>query len=419
MRKIVFKSPFFWIPIALVAAFLAKTSASYYFNKELPTTSSAQDGLLSSDIAVRGKPKETTGFDFKNHWRQPIPLQGEAPQDFSDVEKSLFPEDCGECHEDQFKDWKDSRHSKSVGPGLLAQLGPPWLDRESIEMCLDCHAPLGEQRMFSKNESGNLVLNSHQVKGLLHKGLICAGCHVRRHVRYGPEPKEPQENDLPHNGFVEVKNFGASEFCRPCHQFEEYHRRVAGKLVEDTYEQWKASGYAKKGVQCADCHMPQRRHLWKGIHDPEMVKNGVDIKAVKNGSIVNVSITSKKVGHLFPTYVTPQVVVRATYSFENRSKVVGEEWIGWYVELNLSGERFDTRIPPGETARFRFDFPDVMGEYKIEVLVFPDDFYNRFFNSLLGNIPGGVDIKLLKKAIDETEKSSYTLFEKSWSASGD
>jgi hypothetical protein len=417
MWKIV-KSPLFWIPLALVVAIGVKTSAFYYFSEQLPPTSTATEGdWLFGDAAPQKKPMETSGFDFKNHWSQPIPLQGEAPSDFSDEEKSLFPEDCGECHKDQFNDWSQSRHSKSVGPGLLGQLNPPWLDRESIEMCLDCHAPLGEQRIFAKDGSGGLKLNEDRVDGLLHKGLTCAGCHVRQHVRYGPTPKEPQDADLPHNGFTEVKNFGDSEFCRPCHQFEDFHRRVAGKLVEDTYEQWKASDYAKKGVQCADCHMPDRRHLWKGIHDPEMVKSGVDIKATKNGSIVNVSVTSKNVGHLFPTYVTPQVIVRATHSFEGQSKIIGQEWIGWYVELNLSAERFDTRIKPGETANFKFEFPDAIGKYKIEVMVFPDEFYNRFFNSLLGNVPGGVDVKLLKEAIAETEKSSYTLFEKSWNAS--
>ncbi len=420
MWKIVIKSPFFWISIALVAAFLAKTSVFYYYGEQLHAASSKPDSRFDSAIATHKKPLKKAGFDFRQHWRQPIPLQGDAPEDFSETEKSLFPEDCGECHEDQFKDWSQSRHSKSVGPGLLGQLNPPWLDRESIEMCLDCHAPLGEQRLFAKNKSGDYLLNSHKTKGLFQKGLVCAGCHVRKHTRYGPEPKEPQENDLPHNGFVEAQNFGASEFCKPCHQFEKYHRRVAGKLGQDTYEQWKASGYSAKGVQCADCHMPGRRHLWKGIHDPEMVKSGVEIKAVKHGSSVNVSITSKKIGHLFPTYVTPQVVVRATHILDDHSsKVVGEEWIGWYVELNLSAERFDTRVKPGKTTNFKFEFPDATGKYKIEVKVFPDEFYNRFFKSLRKNLPDGVDAKLLKEALDETEKSSFIIFEKSWSASGE
>lgn len=409
MRKID-KGRFNLILIALAFAVMAGAGVFYF----VQGARAPETGQSAVPDLNKPAPDKTAGFNFKKHWSQPIAPQGAAPADFSDMEKSLFPKDCGECHEEQFNDWRESRHSKAVSPGFLGQLNPPWLNRESIENCLNCHAPLSEQRIYAPDENGEFVINRNRQSGLLHEGLTCAGCHVRKHVRFGPTPKEAPEPPLPHNGFVEVKNFGASEFCRPCHQFEKFHRRVAGKLVEDTYEQWRASEYASKGIQCADCHMPARRHLWKGIHDPEMVKAGVDINAWRDGSNVTVSITNKGVGHLFPTYVTPQVVIQASHTSNGEKKVVEESWIGWYVEIDLSGERFDTRIAPGESHNYLYQIPDSPGEFKVDITVYPDEFYNRFFKALIKNPPQGVDTGMLAKAVKETEESSYKIFEKSW-----
>jgi len=52
-----------------------------------------------------------------------------------------------------------------------------------------------------------------------------------------------------------------------------------GKLLQSTYDEWKASRFARQGVQCQDCHMPDRRHRWRGIHDADMVRSGLTITA--------------------------------------------------------------------------------------------------------------------------------------------
>jgi hypothetical protein len=219
---------------------------------------------------------------------------------------------------------------------------------------------------------------------------------------------------------VEVQNFGSSEFCKPCHQFGPDDNRVAGKLLEDTYDQWKQSRYAKEGVRCADCHMPDRRHLWQGIHDPEMVKQGVTIQAERNRLDFKVAVANTGVGHLFPTYVTPQVVLKAQWIVEGQVEKEFSRWIGWYVELNLSGERFDTRIPPDQSLTTLFRLPEKAnkGVFRVTLTVYPDEFYYRFFKSLIKNPPDGVDLKQIKEAFDETSRSSFTLFEKSWYLSG-
>ncbi|MDP7555001.1 MAG: hypothetical protein QGF31_02345, partial [Nitrospinota bacterium] len=40
-------------------------------------------------------------FSFKEHWKFPIPPQGDPPKNFSNLEASLDPDDCGTCHETQ------------------------------------------------------------------------------------------------------------------------------------------------------------------------------------------------------------------------------------------------------------------------------------------------------------------------------
>ena len=65
--------------------------------------------------------------------------------------------------------------------------------------------------------------------------------------------------------------------------------------------------------------MPDRRHLWRGIHDPAMVRLGLTIVARTGASryragdtiSVTLSVENTRVGHAFPTYVTPRVVLSA------------------------------------------------------------------------------------------------------------
>src|SRR5439155_933503 len=86
---------------------------------------------------------------------------------------------------------------------------------------------------------------------------------------------------LPHGGVTRTPAYLASEFCRGCHQFGPEGYALNGTLLENTYAEWKASRFAAAGVQCQDCHMPDRRHLWRGIHDADMVRGGLTITLVE------------------------------------------------------------------------------------------------------------------------------------------
>jgi hypothetical protein len=292
-------------------------------------------------------------------------------------------------------------------------------DAESARLCLTCHAPLAEQQPENR---AIFEANLHR------QGLVCAACHVREHERFGPPrreagpgPTHPRQT-LPHRGATSTAAFLVSEFCAGCHQFDDDGFALNGKLLENTYAEWKASPAARRGVQCQDCHMPDRRHVWRGIHDPEMARGGVvitlaaDQARYRTGHEVGVrlTITSTAVGHHFPTYVTPRVVVRAVLVDGTGREITGsaeERVIAREVTLDLSRELFDTRIPAG--GQFTLDYRrrlDRSGlRLRVVITVLPDHFYTRFFESLLAG-GAGRGTPDIQAALEATRRSAFELY---------
>ena len=363
------------------------------------------------------------------HWRRPLPPQGVPPERFSPVERSLAPVDCGTCHPIQFEDWRASVHAQSMGPGIAGQLVEMMRDDPAAaRSCLTCHAPLAEQAVQVPS-AGGFAPNPVYDAGLRPQGLVCAGCHVRGHQRFGPprrdatSPSATTRTALPHNGFTPASAFLRSEFCASCHQFAPDGFRVNGKLLENTFEEWRASAAAQRGTQCQDCHMPDRRHLWRGIHDPEMVKSGVRIDLAleraryRPGEPLRATVTvaNTGVGHYFPTYVTPRIVVRAELIDRNTGepvpRSVDERAIGRDVPLDLSREIADTRIPPG--GRFALRYSRRLGRaglsLRVTVTVFPDHFYTGFFEALLAGGAGAGQAQI-QGALEASRRSSFVIF---------
>src|SRR5262245_8181840 len=220
---------------------------------------------------------------IERHWRGSIPPQGAPPARFSPIERSLQPEACGACHPVQLGDWQTSLHARSMGPGIVGQL-VEMRRREpaAARSCSRCHAPVAEQRSEIM-EANRLVPNPEFDAALEARGIICAGCHLRGHEHFGPPRRDGSTDSrmprdrLPHGGVTRTGAFLRSEFCASCHQFGPEGLALNGKPLENTYAEWRRSPAARRGWQCQPCHMPDRRHLWRGIHDPEMVRSALDI----------------------------------------------------------------------------------------------------------------------------------------------
>jgi hypothetical protein len=64
--------------------------------------------------------------------------------------------------------------------------------------------------------------------------------------------------------------------------------------------------------------MPDRRHLWRGIHDVEMVKQAMVTMTPQASPYTpgdrlqaEITVTNVGAGHYLPTYVTPKIMVQA------------------------------------------------------------------------------------------------------------
>jgi len=360
------------------------------------------------------------------HWLRPIAPQGAVPAGFSAPEAALDPDACGRCHVEQFNDWKTSLHAKAMGPGVLGQLRDMAPDAgEEHQACLRCHAPLAEQatslsEALARRRAGGGPVAAHE------QGLTCAGCHVRRHERFGPARRDgtaPRAGGtgLPHGGWIASAAFEDSRFCAACHQFAEGDFALNGKFLENTYEEWRASRYARERRPCQSCHMPDRRHLWRGVHDEQMMRSGVSVTAVPplrsgGGIEARLEIRNTGTGHRFPTYVTPKVVAEIFQSDRDGRMLpatLRQHVIARQVELDLSREIADTRLAPDEEAALEYRAPlhprAAFLVYRMRVE--PDAFYTEFFKSVLA---GGESVRgkaMIRAALANSRRARFTFFE--------
>lgn len=412
-----------WAAKTIGRSFLNKLLVTIALVMLLPACEERVDGVEpagGAESVGRAPTTEAEAAFLANHWK-PIAPQGPPPEHFSTLESSLAPESCGACHPQQYQDWQTSLHAKSMGPGIWGQLVE--MGSADAGFCQRCHAPLAEQMGGTVSGISDPVYDPV----LQQQGLVCAACHVRNHQRFGPPPRDDSiaasdpEAPLPHDGFSVETAFTKGDFCRGCHQFEPGEYALNGKLIENTFEEWKASPYPAQGIHCQDCHMPERRHLWRGIHDRTMVAEGVEIRVeiVPGDEVVAATITvaNTGVGHYFPTYVTPKVFVRGEL-LDMQARVlpatVQQATIGREVTLNLSQELFDTRIPPGEKRSVVYEqrVPAQAGRLRITVEVHPDHFYRQFFEAVLAGGGGATGRAELQSALAATKASIYTLYQK-------
>ncbi len=369
------------------------------------------------------------GNFLERHWPAVLPAQGQPPATYTSLEASLAPRSCGECHAAQFAQWQTSLHAHTMGAGIQWQL--QLMSQQQGNKCLRCHAPLAEQKAL-------VALQQHWPNApaeppppwlpaeLADAGLVCAGCHLRRHQRFGPPPRQELSGDLPHGGFVISAAFQDSRFCAACHQHQAKDQppTIQGKLLVDTFNQWQQSPQARQGVQCQDCHMPERQHLWRGIHDAKITRTAIDVEMVvsrtaANSVSVKTTVHNRGAGHYFPSYMVPKVTL--VFSLRQRDSGQVREFyrdiIGWQVNTDLSEQQFDTRIPAGESRQLQLPLtlPVVGARWDIELVieVAPREHYERTFRQSLtqaDRLPAAT-VAVLRRALAEAEASHYRLLE--------
>jgi hypothetical protein len=359
------------------------------------------------------------GVEASKYWQQPLAEQGDPPKNWSQLEQSLAPADCGRCHAAQFAQWQTSRHAHAFSPGLLGQILT--FDAADTASCLQCHAPLAEQRLAFEAARTLGVAAAVERDGLAAVGNSCGGCHLRLYRHFAPPQRGTGATGgsalpAPHDGAWRTTLFESAEFCSVCHQFPAA-LAVNGKPLENTFVEWQSSPQAAQGVTCQTCHMPDRQHLWRGIHDPAMVASGLTPRVMKDADGVRFEIANTGVGHAFPTYAAPKVVMHAvaldaagaprpetmrSHEIVRKVRYEGDHWI----------ELSDTRLLPGESAVVELDW-NGSDRIRVWLEVVPDFFYqSEVFPDLLDALPlNGDPRKLIVKASADVAVSQFRLFE--------
>jgi Cytochrome c554 and c-prime len=355
-------------------------------------------------------------FDGADYWRMPLKPQGSRPSGWTPLESSLAPADCGGCHAEQFEQWRTSRHSQAFSPGLVGQLLT--YDAATTAGCLQCHAPLAEQRVIFE---ANRAQGADVREGLAAAGNACAGCHVRRHQRFGPPQRGTGATGrsrarTPHGGVFRTAAFESSEFCSPCHQFRD-ELAVNGKPLENTYVEWKESPQGAQRLTCQSCHMPDRRHLWRGIHDPAMVAAGLTARTSVSEAGARFEIVNSGIAHAFPTYAVPRVVMHAIMLDRSGAPEPQTErtYVIARIVINREGkwiEVSDTRLLPGQAAAL--DIAWSGGDRaRVWLEVLPDfDYAAEVYPHLLEALPpASPAAQLIAEASADAARSHFRLFE--------
>ncbi|MBF0287380.1 MAG: hypothetical protein HQM14_06125 [SAR324 cluster bacterium] len=368
------------------------------------------------------------------YWRTPIPDQGNPPPEFHLLAQRVEAKNCKGCHVDKFAEWSSSLHSHAMGPGVYGQYFH--FNESSKAECNICHAPMSEQWEDTLDVNKNWEQNPEFNKVLFEEGVTCAACHLRQHQRNAP-PLRPGKESLSqalHGEPVRTPFFQASEFCKGCHQHKPDTLKIGGNTIENTYIEWLESPAYEQGRTCQSCHMPDRKHLWKGIHDKEMTASGVTINhsvssnTPKSGSSFSATLTIKNTGtgHMFPTYTTPAVFLKAAFLNKQGQAIPNfyeEKIIQRRLDMSTNPwtEFFDTRLAPNEslTLEFHKTVPPEAASFQLWIWVEPDEFYEGFFRTTLKNSQTHEGRAQLEDALQTTLDRQYPLFSKTLSVAAD
>jgi mono/diheme cytochrome c family protein len=336
----------------------------------------------------------------------PIEPQGPPSATLAPAEASLSEQQCARCHAKQAREWTDTIHAQATAPGVVAQL--PSMAGAQVAACQRCHAPLAEQRT-------DLPLRA--------QGVTCSACHVRWWTRFGPP--RVASSLIPIGGYPlrEQAIYERGDFCLPCHQLPA-RDAVDGRPLLDTYREWLLGPYMRRGVQCQHCHMPNREHTWKGVHDPDTFRQGIRVEAIaartRDGVVsVRARVWNQGAGHFLPTTPTPAAWLRVELIDAHGAPIAGaraDKRIGRAIAF-VDGAwqvREDTRIPPGESLELAGAWTDgrvaEAASARVTVEVHPDDYYEGFYRTKLAGTLSADERAPYEAALARATGSHYVAY---------
>jgi hypothetical protein len=304
---------------------------------------------------------------------------------------------CGECHQAIHAVWQHSLHANAWSNGVFQAGYRRAMDtygQEGARVCLSCHAPtVRHTKDYAVKEP------------ITAEGVTCDFCHsissvelddptdpIRLNVgkvKYGPL----RHAQSPAHKILDSPLHTHSEFCAACHEYRNRH----GVTILGTYSEWKASGYAKRGKHCQDCHMPLvlgrvvglgikedtptsvNLHNISGSHDLERVRGAVKLKLEGTEWFdkrvwVYLKVANEGSGHCFPTGLPMHRAVLEVVLREGGKEVDRRDVPFELVLMDKKGRtlrrehevfldafrvRCDTRLRPEEVRPIEVAFRDV------------------------------------------------------------
>jgi len=301
-------------------------------------------------------------------------------------------ESCAECHLDIYNKWKDSIHAMSVNDPIFYT---SYIEAYTISsgraktLCLKCHSPTVP------------ATKDYELKNRLSReGVNCDFCHTLKGVKLndrkdpfirdiGAVKRGPLESAKVEGHKTVYSNLHlSSELCAACHEYVSDN----GLSIMGTYSEWKASSYAAEGKQCQDCHMPRieggisktsnrksviNDHNLQGGHSIVQLKKTLivkikEVKRLKDGVSVSVSIENAGSGHMVPTGMPTRKLILNCEVRTVKNKIFNEKRVFEKIISGKNGEELvkDSEIMLGMGTAITKDNRIGPKEVRIEEFIF-------------------------------------------------
>jgi hypothetical protein len=115
------------------------------------------------------------------------------------------------------------------------------------------------------------------------------------------------------------------------------------------------------GLGCVQCHMPEGRHLWRGGHDPAMVRSALSASLSQSGGRrAELVLENTGAAHFLPTGTPDRHLSVSLRALDARGRVLARiddtlertvVWRPFIVDL------WDSRLPRGAPRRYELTLP--------------------------------------------------------------
>ena len=252
-------------------------------------------------------------------------------------------EQCKTCHEDVWDEWYGSHHQIAYLNPEVRRLSEDFRNKE----CQACHLP----QQIAITGFGQRALPRLTRPD---QGVDCITCHVGANGEVFGARAVPSAPCKP----IADERFTSMSLCESCHN------------QHTTTDQWRASEWPGKGIDCNDCHMPEverkatagsvrtgRSHEYRGAHDVETLRKAGTLEASVDGGELVMALVNTGAGHNFPTEERHRAV-DIVYAFVDGDGNLGEWTRAWRFRQPYRDEAGDdTQLPSGARKAVRVAIP--------------------------------------------------------------